>query len=397
MSFLASSLFAAFTLLVPLASLAPAQNPPIPADTEIVTTTSGLKYSVLAAGTGGHLAKTGDVAKIHYTGWLPDGTMFESSRTRGEPYEVTVGGQVIKGWNEVLPLMQVGTRLKITIPPDLAYGKRGSPPQIPPDATLIFEMEMMELVSMPEFKPARPELTKTTPSGLKYEVLVEGKGALYDGESIYEVKYALWNTSGKLLMSTEGGGAPLRATPAKTPSSLNFLKEAVPLLHIGSRYRFEVPPALCFGEMNQGPDLPPNSITVWEVELISMSKPLPLPPFALTPDDKMVKTASGLGYEVLREGTGPQVTNGKSVSVHYAGWLTDGTPFDSSYERADVFKLRLPAGVIRGWNEGLVLMREGAMYRFTIPAALGYGGRGQPPTIPPNATLIFVIEVMKVE
>jgi FKBP-type peptidyl-prolyl cis-trans isomerase len=177
---------------------------------------------------------------------------------------------------------------------------------------------------------------------------------------------------------------------------LSFLKETMPLLRVGSRYRLEVPPALCFGDMNQGPDLPPNSITVWEIEFMGMTKPLPLPPFAVTPTDKLVKTASGLGYEVLREGDGPQAALGKTITVHYAGWLTDGKLFDASYSRNDPFKLRLPGSVIKGWSEGLLLMRQGSMYRFTIPAALGYGARGQG-EIPANATLIFVIEILAVE
>ncbi|MCC6407972.1 MAG: FKBP-type peptidyl-prolyl cis-trans isomerase [Planctomycetes bacterium] len=379
------------------APAAPVQNPPIPADTDIVTTASGLKYSVLVQGTGTRKAKVGDVAKVHYTGWTTDGNSFDTSMKRGVPLDVQVGrGGVIAGWDEVLQLMEVGTKVKVTIPPALGYGEAGKGAKIPGNATLIFEMEMVALTAMPEFRPARPEATKTTPSGLKYEVLVEGQGELFDATAIYDLKYALWNTSGKLLTCTEAGGAPLHFTLANSP--MDFLKEAVPMLKVGSRYRLEVPPALCFGARDQGPDLPPNSITVWEIELTGMAKPLPLPPFALTPDDKMVKTASGLGYEVLREGTGPQAGQGKTVSVHYAGWLTTGgAPFDSSYERAEPFKLRLPGGVIKGWNEGLALMREGSMYRFTIPAALAYGPRGSPPDIGPNATLIFVIEMLKVE
>jgi FKBP-type peptidyl-prolyl cis-trans isomerase len=263
-------------------------------------------------------------------------------------------------------------------------------------STLIFEMEMVDLVAMPDFHAARPDATKTLPSGLKYEVLTEGTGLIFDTKAIYDLKYGLWNSSGKLLTCTEGGGQPLKFTLETTPPMLTFLKEAVPLLHVGSRYRFEVPPAMCFGEANQGPDLPPNSITVWELELMGMTQPLPMPPFAVTPEDKLVKTASGLGYEVLREGTGPQCANGKTVTVHYAGWLTDGKSFDASYTRAEPFKLRLPGGVIKGWNEGLLLMKEGSMYRFTVPAALGYGARANG-MIPANATLIFVIEVLKVE
>ena len=95
------------------------------------------------------------------------------------------------------------------------------------------------------------------------------------------------------------------------------------------------------------------------------------------------------------EGTGKQPAMGRKVTVHYAGWLTDGTLFDASYSRGEMATFRL-GEVIPGWNEGLCLMKEGAIYKFTIPGDLAYGPRGSPPSIPPNATLVFVVELSKV-
>ena len=137
-----------------LAGLAPAQNRPIPADTQIVTTASGLKYSVLAEGSGAR-PKSGSLVTVHYSGWLTDGTPFDSSVERGEPFQFTLGnGSVIKGWDEGVALMQKGSRFKLTVPYDLAYGEQGMPPVIPPKSTLIFEVELLDFTIVPEMVAA---------------------------------------------------------------------------------------------------------------------------------------------------------------------------------------------------------------------------------------------------
>lgn len=112
---------------------------------EIVTTESGLQYVDLVVGTG-RAAEPGDTATVHYTGWLADGTSFDSSRTRNEPFSFRVGaGRVIKGWDEGVLGMKVGGTRKLIIPPALGYGARGAGNVIPPDATLTFEVELLGL------------------------------------------------------------------------------------------------------------------------------------------------------------------------------------------------------------------------------------------------------------
>jgi FKBP-type peptidyl-prolyl cis-trans isomerase len=109
----------------------------------------------------------------------------------------------------------------------------------------------------------------------------------------------------------------------------------------------------------------------------------------------MTKTPSGLEYEDLVEGTGAEATAGKMVQVHYTGWLTDGTKFDSSKDRGSPFSFSLGRRqVIAGWDEGVAGMKVGGKRKLQIPAALGYGARGAGGVIPPNADLVFEVELL---
>jgi FKBP-type peptidyl-prolyl cis-trans isomerase len=108
-----------------------------------VTTSSGLKYVDQVVGTG-EVAVAGKTANVHYTGWLENGKKFDSSVDRGQPFSFPLGaGRVIKGWDEGVQGMKVGGKRKLTIPSDLGYGSRGAGGVIPPNATLIFDVELL--------------------------------------------------------------------------------------------------------------------------------------------------------------------------------------------------------------------------------------------------------------
>ncbi|MEH2279035.1 MAG: FKBP-type peptidyl-prolyl cis-trans isomerase [Nostoc sp.] len=134
------------------------QTPPVPttvtenniliasntmSDANAVTTPSGLKYVELKEGTGA-TPQPGQTVEVHYVGTLEDGTKFDSSRDRGQPFSFKIGvGQVIKGWDEGLSTMKVGGRRQLIIPPELGYGSRGAGGVIPPNATLLFDVELL--------------------------------------------------------------------------------------------------------------------------------------------------------------------------------------------------------------------------------------------------------------
>ena len=129
------ALFATF--LLPLAGLA--------AEEPMVKTSSGLQYADLVVGSGRE-AHAGETATVHYTGTLVDGTKFDSSKDRNQPFPFRLGaGRVIKGWDEGVEGMKIGGIRKLVIPPQLGYGARGAGARIPPNATLIFEVELLDL------------------------------------------------------------------------------------------------------------------------------------------------------------------------------------------------------------------------------------------------------------
>ncbi len=113
--------------------------------------------------------------------------------------------------------------------------------------------------------------------------------------------------------------------------------------------------------------------------------------------ENMTTTESGLAYEEIVVGEGPQAQAGDTVSVHYTGWLEDETKFDSSKDRNQPFEFQLGAGmVIKGWDEGVAGMQVGGTRKLIIPSELGYGSRGAGGVIPPNATLIFEVELLAI-
>ena len=114
-------------------------------ENENKNTDSGLQIATLAVGDGAE-AKEGDTVTVHYTGWLEDGTKFDSSVDRGTPFSFKLGaGQVIKGWDQGVAGMKVGEKRKLTIPGSLAYGEYGYPGAIPPNATLVFDVELLKI------------------------------------------------------------------------------------------------------------------------------------------------------------------------------------------------------------------------------------------------------------
>ena len=238
---------------------------------KLITTESGLQYKDIVIGDGGSPV-IGDKVIVHYTGKLADGSIFDSSVDRGQPFNFTLGvGRVIKGWDEGVASMKIGGKRTLTIPPNLGYGERGAGDRIPPNSTLIFEIELLDI--------KKPFIDK--------DFELKGEEILTD--------------SGMIMID-----------------------------------------------------------------------------------------------HIIGDGKKPKI--GDTVTVHYTGKLETGEKFDSSHDRGTPFKFPLGMGrVIPGWDEGLATMNIGGKRTLIIPPYLAYGERGAGGVIPPNATLIFEVELIEIK
>ena len=240
---------------------------------DVIVTESGLKCEFLVHGTG-IKPKTGDKIVAHYTGTLVDGTKFDSSVDRGKPFEFPLGkGRVIKGWDEGFALMHVGDKAILTIPPELAYGERATG-TIPANSTLIFEVELLNVIEKVVPKPFVIEglETKKTESGLEYIIVKEGTGDFPKAGDQVFVHYTGYLIEGKIFDSSVERGQPL-PFPLGTGRVIKGWDEGVALLQTGGKARLIIPPDLAYGEKGYPGLIPANATLTFDVELISI-KPI---------------------------------------------------------------------------------------------------------------------------
>lgn len=236
----------------------------------------------------------------------------------------------------------------------------------------------------------------TTDSGLQYIIIEEGTGERPQPGDLVSVHYV-----GKLADGTEFDNSYTRGQPYTFPLGQGQVipgwDEGIALLTVGSKATLIIPPDLAYGSQGAGGVIPPDATLTFEVELVAISVGSPDAPQAVAESDYIV-SESGLKYHDFVVGDGAIAEVGQTVSVHYTGWLTDGTKFDSSLDRGEPISFTIGTGqVISGWDEGIAGMQVGGQRQLVIPADLAYGEAGAGGVIPPNATLVFEVELLAVQ
>ncbi len=235
---------------------------------EVTKTASGLEFFDLEVGTGDSPEQGANVV-VEYTGWLEDGTMFDSSFKRTDPFTFPLGqGKVIKGWDEGVASMKVGGKRQLIIPGKLAYGERGRPGRIPPDATLIFEVELKNILSVPE-APQKVASYESTESGLKFHDFEVGTGESPNEGQRVSVHYTGWTTDGKRFDSSLERGRPIDF-PLGQGRVIKGWDEGIATMKVGGKRQLYIPYDLAYGDKGRPPVIPAKADLIFEVELVGI-------------------------------------------------------------------------------------------------------------------------------
>lgn len=376
-------------------------------------TESGIWYVISETGSEDKPNEKSKV-KAHYTGTLMDSTKFDSSYDRGQPLDFALG-QVIKGWQEAIKMLGKGGKGTFYIPSGLAYGERGAGASIPANAVLKFDIELVDfeqILTVEERAEKDQETIKKyladnnieaqkLPSGIWYVMTEDGEGNKPSVNATVTAHYSGRLLDGKKFDSSYDRGQPFTTTLNQV---IVGWKEAIPTLKKGGKGTFYIPSGLAYGESGAGASIPANAVLIFDIELVDFQEPLD-PKAQAIADAKLIQDylkqnnidaeehPSGIWYTISEAGTGGNPAATSKVKTHYKGMLLNGKVFDSSYDRGKPLEFGLNQ-VIKGWQIAIPMLQKGGKGTFYIPSGLAYGTRGAGGVIPPNAVLIFEVELL---
>ena len=403
---------------------------PAPVVEPFKTLPSGLAYQIEKHGTGTRKPNLNDRVEMALTVKIEDSVIFDSHKmNNGKPVPLQIAkakfqGDPVEGYM----LLTEGDSAVFKLPVDTIV-KSGNqmPPWMKPGRVLEYDVAMISIKSDSEAKKdaelklaaqkttddsllvdyfAKNNVHPTkTASGMYYSIKKEGTGSAAQPGNVMSMFY-----TGKLL-----NGTVFDTNQDSTFHHQDALKvelgkgrvikgwdEGLAYLKKGSVATLYIPSLLAYGARDRGP-IPANSVLVFDVTVSDIQTQAEIDDklmqeYFTTNKIKATKTASGLYYTVKKKGKGVNAKEGQTVTVNYTGKTLDGKPFDSnvdtSFHHTEPFKFELGKGhVIRGWDEGIALFNKGTSGTLYIPSQMGYGSQGQGRKIPPNAILVFDVEL----
>ncbi len=234
-------------------------------------TDNGIIYYPIKKGEG-KKAQIGDNAYIHYTGFLSNGDIFETTAKKAKPIRVTVGSNnLFRGWNISLQQMNKGSKYRFIIPYKLAYGKKGYKNIIPPKSDLTMEIEMVDII--PEIKVSKWDATGkdtiTTKSGLRYIIFKQGEGKTIKDSCIVKFDYSAFFTNGRLFNSSVKRNEPMQM-PIGINAIIEGIDDALKLMKKGAEYQFIIPYKLAYGEEGIKGKVPPKADLIFDIKVIEV-------------------------------------------------------------------------------------------------------------------------------
>eukprot|EP00475_Leptophrys_vorax_P037536 TRINITY_DN64850_c0_g1_i1.p1 TRINITY_DN64850_c0_g1~~TRINITY_DN64850_c0_g1_i1.p1 ORF type:complete len:607 (+),score=130.93 TRINITY_DN64850_c0_g1_i1:152-1972(+) len=349
-----------------------------------LTPDGGVKKLLVKAGDGWDKPEAGDEVSVHYTGTLMDGTKFDSSVDRGEPFQFKLGqGQVIKGWDKGIASMKKGEKAVFTIAPEYAYGDAGSPPTIPPKATLKFDVELLTWISVKDI---------CGDGGVFKKVLVEGKKweTPKDMDQV-TVKYEVRLADGTVVTKTGDEGVEFYLNEGHLCAAL---PRAIKTMHKGEKVLLTVQPSYGFGDAGRPAAdgeaaVPPHAVLSVDLELEGWKKVE-----KVTDDGKVVKKElhAGEGYERPNEES--------KVYVRYTLRVKDGQVVEEKGmgDGVDEFQFvtdeeQVPPGL----DKAVMKMKKGETALVTVAPEYGFGAEEkalEKGVVPPNSTLEYEITLV---